>query len=271
MVRHRSWLCLSAVLALLNSGLQTARAAETERKGPGYIVKLSHEEVQLIAKGGHAASGLAPEIAPAIETVIALVVTIDLVGGNKGVIVAGVIGIGQQVVIPQGLGDPNKLLEIVVDAQKWLNPNVLCTVGAFKLIKLINPLSHPGEIKSDEAKVGDQERFILVTRGKDKVALISTVVRKYVTADDDDKRLRANRDKCDWAEEFEMITHPDGKVSFKSWMKKYVSADANAGKRLTSTRDAIGEWEKFTLEYQSDGTVALKDYENKYTSVEPPK
>lgn len=244
---------------------------EVHRDGASYLIVLTHGEVQSIAAGGDVLSAVIPEIAPVIQAAADVLVTIDLIGGNNGVEVSGVIGSAQLMVLPKTSGIWGTLIhtaqEIGTLYLKLTNPALfLASIGISFLGHTFG--SSNGEVHCDEDQAKSEETFVLVTNSNGLVSLLS--FNGYFTADSDDRLIYANRSQALRDEQFRLISNSDGTVSFQSWMRTYMCADRNrGGKRVSVDRTAIGDWEKWKLVFLGGGKVALRESEGKFASVAP--
>jgi hypothetical protein len=107
------------------------------------------------------------------------------------------------------------------------------------------------ELKSEEDKIQNWERFTLLYLDNGKVAL-KTYHGRFVTATGDDGccnwTLRAETLDRGVSEEFSLVDAGDGKVAFETHQGRYVSAPS-AGQcwRVRAETTHLDDWEKFTL------------------------
>lgn len=90
-------------------------AGKIEIHGATWRVSLDHNEVQALSEGGGTVAALLPIplVRTAILTAITIVTTVDLLGGNKGVDISGVLGTSTIFVTPKGSFDIFRAVQII--------------------------------------------------------------------------------------------------------------------------------------------------------------
>lgn len=262
---------------------------EFKQHGPLWCVKLTHQEVELLAKVGGVLDQLPePFIRRVITTAVGVVKIVDLIGGNKGVEICGVLGyLGLTITPPQWspfeflkkfpslitesaehLGDIIfKTITYWKDKIGWKLPLTIAfpfvfgpIVLAQKFLGSIFGKKHGG-MRADKKEVGQQEKFILVNLPEEnKVALLSW--RGYVRAKNGGgSEVWADKPWIRADEKWEIEHNEDGTVSFKCKKGYYFIAKGGGGKECDADSKNKGSWERFFMEFHEDGVCSLRTLE----------
>jgi hypothetical protein len=278
------------------SGLHPAARFET---GNGaWQLKLSHTEVKSIADGIEDASGIAvtfgvtAEVAGILLAIAEVLRTVDAIGLNNGVNVAGILQMPIATVTP-AFFSPFDLVKWIgtqfEDATGIPHPAFAAGIGAGAGLLAVGPSGivlgglagwlgttldsddpRPGDVHCDRHAVGPWEKFVLFPLTPNRVAIGSW--RGYFSAENGGGgAVHANRGAVgDW-ETVILIHNPNGTVSLQHPGGHFLVAENGGGDGSVCNwnRTAIGDWEQFWMEFQPDGTFALKTFsKGTYVSVQ---
>jgi hypothetical protein len=284
--------------------------------GPVWTLILSDEQTDRlqasIAGSGaiFAAAGLAaPIIGATIAASIAYVHLVNVLGGNNGVEITGVIGTEGVIVTPRGgalfesfadaarigFGVATVIEWVIVAASKspaFAGSMQLTALGTiFQFITSGHPLgialaagiglawqtlagepdpNEHGGIAADRTEALAWESFVMADLGNiGQVSLLSHM-GLFSAANGGGAGVYANRPQLgDW-ERWTLIKNDDGSVSFRSIGGHYLVAESGGGSVLNANRTSIGEWEKFWIYFLPGGRIALKTYvTGHFVSVKP--
>ena len=246
-------------------------ASNVKRDGASFVVTLSHDDVKQLNAAGTILSGVFPELAPIVGSLVGIVKLVDTIGGNHGVEISGALGSTNMMIVPQGKGFFGTIIKAVGEVVRFMTRLQLGVLVSELGIKLGGRLfSAPsGSIHADEKRVRGEETFVMVTTTDNKVAFLSH--KGYFSASSDDHLVWANRNVIGRDEKFDLVDGGNGKVSLRSWMGTYLSADDKIGRnqRISANRKAPDINERFVIEFLGDGKVAIKAHDDNYLSVAP--
>lgn len=284
--------------------------------GPVWTLILSDEQTDrlqaTIAGSGaiFAAAGLAGAIiAATIAASIAYVRFVNVLGGNNGVEITGVVGTEGIIVTPRG----GALFETFVDAARigvgvatvieWVivaaakspafaGSMQLTALGTiFQFFTSGHPLgialaagiglawqaltgepdpNEHGAVAADTTEALPWESFVMADLGNTGQVSLLSHMGLFSADNGGGAGVYANRPKLgDW-ERWTLVKNDDGSVSFRSIGGHYLVAESGGGSVLNANRTSIGEWEKFWIYFLPGGRIALKTYvTGHFVSVKP--
>ena len=210
--------------------------------------------------------GAGPEIAAALVVSQGYLETIDLIGGNNGVNISGVLG--AMIVTPAGIpiiGEAFQFLSGIINGAA----NIIATAASaiFHGFGHVFGFAGRGQLHANENNIGDEERFVLTKLPNGKIAICAYT--GFFCADSDDW-VNADRSAPKQWEEWDLIVNADSSVSLKSYKGKFVATDLGQGNRLAANRDVAAQWEMYQMIWNGDGTMSLKSMaSNQFVSAAP--
>ncbi|MFT3878776.1 MAG: hypothetical protein QM703_03835 [Gemmatales bacterium] len=302
------WLLSIMVFLALTS--QSVRAADLDTSNlPVWKLTLENDDITKLNQGATLAVILTnppPQVTAAIGAGLAVINTVNTLGGKKGVDIVGVLGSSVLTVTPKGTSPYSAIVKVKNDVQQlgdhWagiaisnidkvsdylakFDPSKPVRIEIRKVQrtveKIVNGLlrrhqeeeevTHiPGGMVADRDAPGDWEKFILVSCGNNKVAL--RYHTGFLSAEGGGGGSTfANRSTIggDW-EKWEIVSHGGTVVSLKSSNGKFLCAENGGGREVNATRNSVGEWEKFYLDFHADGKATLKTVNKvKFVSAQP--
>lgn len=271
--------------------------AKFSESGSVWEVTLTHDEAQKMAEGTAGLGAIFagnPALAAALGAVAGIIAVIDEIGGEKGVIVAGVTGTQLVTVVPaafspvgllksfaDGLAHATGLPGGVVGAGLGAGIAALAVgpagvvvggVAGFLGATLLGGGGHhsnPGDVLADRRAIGPWEKFMLVSLTHNNIAMSSW--QGYFSAENNGgDQVHANRHAIGPWETHRLVHNPNGTVSFVSngWILTAENGGGD-GSFCNWNRRKIAEWEQFWMEFQHDGTFALRTHlKGTYVSVQ---
>jgi len=92
-------------------------------------------------------------------------------------------------------------------------------------------------------------------------------INKYISSENGNGPMRANRSTAREWERFTVVSSANGTVAIKGNNGKFVSSE-NGSKPMTCIRNSVQAWERFTLVSQGGNVYALRGNNGKYVSHE---
>ena len=264
--------------------------------GTVWEVRLSHEEVNMIAADTRSAARIVAKAAPPVAVVLGaiagILVTMDAIGLHNGVNVVGVFQT-QFVTVTPAFVSPVDIVkgfaDDLVHATGLPEGVVGAGIGAGVALLAVGPAGvvvggvagwlgtrfggggiNPGDVHADRGAVGPWEKFFLVSLSPNNIAIDSW--RGYFCAENGGGGpVHANRSWIKSWETASLIHNSNGTVSIRALGGHYLVAENGGGPGSVCNwnRTSIGEWEQFWMEFQPDGTFALKTFSRQtYVSVQ---
>lgn len=277
---------------------QRVQPANFQSDGGVWQISLSHGDVEELRRDVRAfVTRYAPPFSFIIESVAALISTVDAIGLNHGVNVAGIIATqlvtvtpafasplqilkGIKVALQEATGLPGGVVGAGIGAGIALlaaGPAgvVLGGVAGWLGDSLFSDSPNPGDVHADRGVVGPWEKFILVSASPNDATSTNIAMgswRGYFCAENGGGGpVHANRPAIGPWETATLVHNANGTVSVRALGGHYLVAENGGGDGsfCNWNRTAIGEWEQFWMEYQPDGLFALKTFSRgTYVSVQ---
>jgi len=284
--------------------------------GPVWWLVLNHEQTDnlegVLSTGGGAILAVAgvasPAVLGALAVSIAYIKAMDLLGGNNGVEITGIVGTPGVIVTPRLKGIFAELIDLarqavaaatvldwvitgvgmspalalalefgplaaVVTAVAAGTPLGVALAALVKPIEEILGLGNPdpdehGAVLADRGAIGPWESFLMGDNGDGSVSLLSHM-GLFCADRAGGYGVHANRIQVGEWERWTLIRHGDGTVSLRSSNGHFFVAESGGGQVCNANRTAIGDWEKFWLDTLPGGRVALRTFSsNQYVSVQ---
>ncbi|QCI67958.1 fascin domain-containing protein [Phreatobacter stygius] len=280
------------------NGAQRIRPTNVQIVGGVWQISMSHRDVEEMRQDVRAfCTRYVPPFNIIMETMFSLISTVDAIGLNHGVNVAGIIAT-QFVTVTPAFFSPVEMLKGIKDKLQEVTglPGgvvgaglgagiTLLAVGPAGVVlgglagwlgdALLSDSPRPGDVHADRQVVGPWEKLLLVAANPNDPTSTDIAIgtrRGYFCAENGGGGpVYANRTAIGPWETATLVHNPNGTVSLRALGGHYLVAEQGGGDGsfCNWNRTAVGEWEQFWMEYQPDGCFALKTFaRGTYVSVQ---
>jgi hypothetical protein len=285
--------------------------------GPVWWLSLDNDQTEkdlptAVAGGGWAISlafgPLTPAVIAYLTAGLGYIESINVLGGNNGVDINGVLGSTGLIVTPR-VGkvygeliqaarlavSGRTIIDFVLNASSKM-PGLASSLGLTTAatvaaqvasgtplgwalcaglglaVDLLSPSPDPnqhGAVMADRTAIGPWESFIMGQVGDGTKTSLLSWQGLFSAQMAGGAGVYANRPVVgDW-ETWNLINNNDGTISFQTSNGHFLCAEEGGGRECQANRTSIGNWEKFISVFLPDGKIALATHDKRtYVSVQ---
>jgi len=230
--------------------------------GPVWLVSLTHQQTQTLGTiVTDAAPALAEGVGAAIKGAAQIIAAIDLIGGNNGVDVQGVLGVSGVIVTPRGSGIIGRLIEGVNHGvtAAWIVDFLLLTAHAVPSVGTDLGIATAANVLSSVMGGISVGTALAVALGIDVSGLLSPPDPNAHGGIHADRKFPPQQ----WEQFFMSQIGPNGQIALLSWQGLF-SAQGGGGADVYANRPQLGDWEKWMLIQHPDSTFSFLTSDGKH-------